>query len=93
MNPPRNDPFVPLVALPPPNDDRAEFRVTIVGPADGAKPVPIAAPRVHAPNAAGGAACEPRVTLLRDGDSVSAIRIECVCGHVIERNCIYEPGK
>ena len=32
---------------------------------------------------------EPRVTLQRDGERVSSIRIQCSCGQVIELACVY----
>ena len=31
----------------------------------------------------------PKVTLQRQGDVVSGIRIQCGCGQVIELNCVY----
>jgi len=31
----------------------------------------------------------PKVTLQRQGDVVSSIRIQCGCGQVIELNCVY----
>ena len=31
----------------------------------------------------------PKVTLQRQGDVVSAIRIQCSCGQVIELSCVY----
>jgi hypothetical protein len=31
----------------------------------------------------------PQVTLQREGDRVTAIRIECQCGQVIELTCSY----
>ena len=34
-------------------------------------------------------ASEPRVTLERDGDRVSRIRVECACGQVIVLVCEY----
>jgi hypothetical protein len=33
---------------------------------------------------------QPVVTLQRDGERISTIRIECVCGQVIELACSYE---
>ena len=36
-----------------------------------------------------GAGTKPNVTLQRDGDRVTQIRIQCVCGHVIELDCLY----
>jgi hypothetical protein len=32
---------------------------------------------------------KPVVTLQRDGDRVTAIRIECICGQIIELSCSY----
>jgi hypothetical protein len=31
----------------------------------------------------------PKVTLQRQGDLVTSIRVECPCGQVIELNCVY----
>ena len=36
-----------------------------------------------------GADAKPTVTLQRDGDRVTQIRIQCVCGQVIELDCLY----
>jgi len=33
---------------------------------------------------------EPRVSLQRDGDRVTGIRIQCTCGQMIELACLYE---
>ncbi len=32
---------------------------------------------------------QPAITLKRDGDTVTSIRVQCGCGHVIELNCVY----
>ena len=32
---------------------------------------------------------EPKVTLERDGDRITCIKIQCGCGHVIELACAY----
>ncbi len=32
---------------------------------------------------------EPKVTLERDGDRITSIKIQCGCGHVIELACAY----
>jgi hypothetical protein len=37
----------------------------------------------------GGAGTKPNVTLQRVGDRVKQIRIQCVCGQVIELDCLY----
>jgi hypothetical protein len=42
------------------------------------------------PAGSGPDACsKPVVTLKRDGDTVSGIRIQCRCGQVVDLNCIY----
>ena len=42
------------------------------------------------PAAGARAACaRPVVTLQRNGEIVSSIRIQCGCGEIIELNCIY----
>jgi len=49
--------------------------------------------RAHPPaacaQAAASSAREPVVTLQKDGDRVTSIRIECSCGQVIELACTY----
>lgn len=32
---------------------------------------------------------EPQITLERDGDRVTLIRIQCSCGQLIELGCVY----
>ena len=32
---------------------------------------------------------EPKVTLEKDGDQVTQIKVQCGCGHIIELNCVY----
>lgn len=32
---------------------------------------------------------QPAITLKRDGDTVTSIRVQCGCGRVIELNCVY----
>ena len=54
-------------------------------PAPNGHPTPaLAAPPPPARNCP-----PPKVTLQRQGDVVSAIRIQCSCGQVIELNCVY----
>jgi hypothetical protein len=45
------------------------------------------------PAALGGAEkkpCEPRVTVQRDGDRVTHLRIQCTCGQIMDLACVYE---
>ena len=55
------------------------------GPSFAPLPSPAAA---HA-HAAAGATGKPVVTLQREGERITGIRIECVCGQVIELACSY----
>jgi hypothetical protein len=34
---------------------------------------------------------EPRVTVQRDGDRVTHLRIQCTCGHIMDIACVYDP--
>ncbi|MEI7686272.1 MAG: hypothetical protein WCL32_14705 [Planctomycetota bacterium] len=34
-------------------------------------------------------ASRPKITMIRDGDTVRAIRVECSCGEVIQLDCQY----
>ena len=43
----------------------------------------------HAQVAASNAIAQPVVTLQREGDRVTQIRIQCVCGQVIDLECVY----
>jgi hypothetical protein len=47
-------------------------------------------PLAHGP-AGSTAHGKPAVSLQREGDRVTGIRIECVCGQVIELSCSYSP--
>ena len=82
-----NEPFVPLNKNAMPGQNRADFRVSIVSDAENLPPFQ---PLGHAGGKAGaGGQCEPRVTLQHEGEHISAIRIQCSCGQVIELACVY----
>jgi len=56
---------------------------------NGFAPLPL---KILSPTAAQPApkpACEPAVTLQRDGDKITSIHIECSCGQVIDLACEY----
>jgi hypothetical protein len=44
---------------------------------------------VHACGSASANAAVPAVTLQRDGDRITHIRVQCGCGQVIELECSY----
>lgn len=89
MSSPSNNAFVPLTAAAPSNKSNGEARLTVLTQTNaqpfrplGQTPAPVSAPS-H------GSACEPRVTVQRDGDRVTSIQVHCSCGEVIELGCIY----
>jgi hypothetical protein len=47
------------------------------------------APAPAAPGLTQVLCANPKVTLQRQGEVVSAIRIQCGCGRLIELNCVY----
>lgn len=75
----------------------------VAGPASGSSQAPGAAPKTgflalesaHA-IAAGGApgaekkVGEPRVSVQREGDRVTHLRIQCSCGQVLDLACVYD---
>jgi hypothetical protein len=88
----RTESFVPLTAAPPSGENR-EFRVTVI-PQNGA-----AQPFQTLEHVASGAAptaandrksCEPRLSLQRDGERVTNIRIQCTCGQMMDLACVYD---
>lgn len=78
--------FVPLAPKAPHGAPDGGFRLKVL-------PQPEAAPSFHAHSipvaggAAPGTAGEPVITLTRDGDRVTGVRIQCTCGHVIDLIC------
>jgi hypothetical protein len=93
MTPQRTQTFVPLTAAPA-APDRRDFSVTVV---PGAEKPPEknfqslgtlrSAP---APAASENKTCEPRVSVQREGDRVTHLRIQCTCGQVMDLACLYE---
>ena len=90
----RDESFVPLTPATLPSNRRVDSRVTILSQAENAQPFrPLTAgpgPLASTP----GASSEPRVSVQREGDRVSAIHVQCGCGRTIEIGCVYEgPAK
>jgi hypothetical protein len=83
-----SDTFTPFVTVPVSTGETAMFLLKVLPQAeakavfeplpDGAKPEPPAK-----------ACSPPSVTLQRQGETVSGIRIECGCGQVIELACVF----
>jgi len=51
--------------------------------ADSSKPVPATTAALPAP------CSKPTVTLQRNGDLVTGIRVQCACGQVVDLSCVY----
>jgi hypothetical protein len=85
-----NEPFIPLQPNVGSAPERTDLRVAIITPT--VDPQPFRA-LPHALDASAGpkSACKPNVMLQRDGDRVSAIRIQCSCGQIVELTCVYPP--
>jgi hypothetical protein len=91
----RTEPFVPLTsATPSTSGERSNFQATVVSQPDQAQKFHSADPAAASTLSGAGArgsSCEPRVTVQRDGNHVSGIRIQCSCGQVIDLACVYQP--
>jgi len=79
----RTESFVPLTNAPA-SGERREFRVTLI-PQPG-QPLPFQPAAAPA-----GKPCEPRVSVQREGDRITGIRVQCSCGQVMDLACVYEP--
>lgn len=81
-----SDTFIPLVSANSATREASFFSLHL-------KTSPPAAGRTGVPAGAllpgTGACAKPVVTLQRNGEVVSSIRIQCGCGEVIELNCVY----
>ena len=93
-----SSPFIPLLSVNPnvfsvPAPNRAEGQTPAGNsfvPVLDTPVVPIAAaPKAPSPDAPPVACSNPLVTLQKDGDSVTHVRIQCSCGQVIELACAY----
>lgn len=86
------DIFKPLSSAPAARPDD-EFRVTVVTSPEAVQsfhPLP-SSPAAAGTGAAHGAeGCQPHVSLERDGDRVTHIRVHCSCGQVMDLACVYD---
>ena len=92
--------FTPLVLPQHPagNVNSAPFRVTVLPQVSYGQTVPLAKCHLMGSPLAGmspslanppAAVPQPTVTVQREGNRITLIRIECVCGQVIEMGCDY----
>ncbi|MGA2747708.1 MAG: hypothetical protein ABSG59_02950 [Verrucomicrobiota bacterium] len=82
------DTFIPLTGATATAGGRSVTELKVLPQAEATNFQPMTT--VGASSSATKACAGPSVTLQRRGDEVSAIRIECGCGQVIELACVYE---
>ncbi len=84
--------FVPLTAAATRRNDSPDYRVNVVSQPEHTqsfKPLTAEAASATGTTTHGSKFCEPRVSIQREGDHVTGIRIHCGCGQVIDLACIY----
>jgi hypothetical protein len=92
----RTEPFVPLIsaAAAASGGERSGFQATVISQPEQPAKFQSAEASATISGGAGatarGSQCEPRVSVQRDGDRVSGIRIQCSCGEVIDLACVYD---
>jgi len=89
----RTESFVPLTAAPVAPGQR-EFHVGVI-PRDGHfRPFQSLERKPLGPGETALSDekkyCEPRISVQREGDRVTSIRVQCTCGQVMELACVYE---
>lgn len=87
-----SDPFVPFDPIPASAMRSSSAPVNLkVVPRGESTPAFTPLQSANAPNVhgAGSSAGKPVVTVQREGDRVTGIRVECACGQVIELACSY----
>jgi hypothetical protein len=95
MTTPQTNPFVPLVAAMPSGEKR-DFQITVISQTNQPqafqsldKTSPVTDERALFKKN-----CEPRLSVQRDGDRITSIRVQCNCGQTIDLACLYdEPAK
>ena len=83
-----SDTFVPFVQAPASAADTSSFQLKVLPRAE-AQSVFQPLPENGRPATPAKTCARPSVTLQRQGEVVSSIRIECGCGQVIELACAY----
>jgi hypothetical protein len=85
--------FVPLAAKPSGDHSAEPFRLKVLananGPAVPFQPIGALRGASPAPSAHGEHAGQPQVSLVREGDRITGVRVQCGCGEVIELQCVY----
>ena len=92
----KNESFVPLTASVNTSENR-DFTVSVIPQVERAqnfKPLDKSAiPSADSgPSGVKKQPCEPKLSMQRDGDRITSIRIQCSCGQVMELACVYDPA-
>ena len=90
----RTESFVPLTAAPAAGSQR-EFHVTVIPKEGQTRPFqslekPATSFGGDSLSSSDKKLCEPRISVQREGDRVTGIRVHCTCGQVMELACLYE---
>lgn len=89
--------FVPLTAAPARTGETQQFRATVLPQEQRVQSFkPLEAEARTAGNASArphSQSCNPQVSIQREGDCVTGIRIVCGCGQTIELACVYGEPK
>ena len=98
MTPTQTDPFIPLTNAATKPSERQEYDVTVVTQAERVqlfKPLTLEPTAVTSGSTARhGKNCDPQISIQRQGEVVTGIRIVCGCGQTIDLACVYqEPAK
>jgi hypothetical protein len=83
-----SDTFTPLVSAPVSTGDTAMFLLKVLPQAE-TRAVFEPLPEAGRPEPTAKSCGPPSVTLQRQGEVVSGIRIACGCGQVIELACVF----
>ena len=95
MTHPQTNPFVPLVSALP-SGERRDFHITVIPQTEFTQATQAFLSLDKTSHAASELRplkknCEPRLSVQRDGDRITSIRIQCSCGQTIDLACVYEP--
>jgi hypothetical protein len=89
----RTESFVPLTTAPVATGAR-EFHVGIISQNGLSQPFQSLEKKPLGPGeillSDGKKNCEPRLSIQRDGDRVTSIRVQCTCGQVMDLACVYD---
>jgi hypothetical protein len=84
-----HDAFVPLTAAPAPPAAK-EFKVCVLNSENKEAAFQSLTSPASAAAATERKPCEPKVTIQRDGDRITHLRIQCSCGQIMDLACVYD---